>query len=41
MNDAGILLKTKERCGELASEAGMSQKTKALTSVFRNVVENK
>jgi len=30
-NDAGMLLKTKDRCGRLGHEAGMSMKTKALS----------
>jgi hypothetical protein len=31
-NDAGMLLKTKERCGKPAKEAGMSMKTKELSA---------
>jgi hypothetical protein len=30
-NDAGMLLKRKDRCGKLAGEAGMCMKTKALS----------
>jgi hypothetical protein len=34
-------LKTKDRCGKLAREAGMSMKTKVVSSGFRNLVEKK
>jgi hypothetical protein len=39
-NDARMLLKTKERCGKLAVEAGMSMKTNGLSADCGNVVEN-
>jgi hypothetical protein len=31
MNDAGMLLKTKDRCGKLDGEAGMFMKTQVLS----------
>ena len=34
-NEAGMLLKTKDRHGKLASEAGMCMKTKSLSSLRR------
>jgi hypothetical protein len=39
-NDARMLLKTKERCGKLAVEAGISMKTKHLAADCGNIVEN-
>jgi len=34
-SDAGMSLKTKERCGELDGKAGMHLKTKAVSSTMR------
>jgi hypothetical protein len=34
-NHAGMLLKTKDRCGKLGSEAGMCMKTKVLSPIKR------
>jgi hypothetical protein len=40
-NDAGMLLKTKDRCGKSCAEAGMSLIAKEIRSESRNVIENK
>jgi len=39
--DAGILLKTKDRCGKTVSEAGMLLITKEISAESGNVIENK
>jgi hypothetical protein len=41
MNDAGMLLKTKDRCGKSDGEAGMCLKTKEIRSQSGNVIEKK
>jgi len=41
MNDAGMLLKTKDRCGRSGGEAGMCLKTKEIGSQSGNVIEKK
>jgi hypothetical protein len=34
-------MKTKDRCGEFGSQAGISMKTKEIPEICGNVVENK
>jgi hypothetical protein len=40
VNYAGILLKTKDRCGKPGAKAGMSMKTKEISVKSGNVIEN-
>jgi hypothetical protein len=40
-SNAGMLLKTKDCCGKLCGEAGMSMKTKEMRVESGNVIENK
>jgi hypothetical protein len=40
VNYAGILLKTKDRCGKPGAKAGMSMKTKEMSVKSGNVIEN-
>jgi hypothetical protein len=40
-NYAGMLLKTKDRCGQCGGQAGMSLITKEITADSGNVIENK
>jgi hypothetical protein len=41
LNHAGMLLKTKERCGKSRAEAGMLLITKEILSGSGNLIENK
>jgi hypothetical protein len=40
LNYAGILLKTKDRCGRPGEEAGMSMKTNEISVKSGNIIEN-